>query len=68
VLAPVIYIPLAITYAGDVDRNKMNIGRKMKLDIGEITVQESPREYPTVEELMKKLAAALPEEMRGIWK
>ena len=67
-LAPVIYIPLAISYDGEFKRDKMNIGKKMIINIGEVTVQESPREYPSVEELMKKLAESLPEDMRGVWK
>lgn len=66
-LAPVIYVPMAITYEGKFGRNELNIGRKMKINIGEVTVQESPRDYPKVEDLMKNLAAALPEEMRGMW-
>lgn len=66
-LAPVLYIPLAITYAGKFERDSMNIGKKMRIDIGEVTVQENPREYPSVEQLMRILAEALPEEMRGVW-
>ena len=67
-LSPVMYIPLAISYGGEFKRDKMNIGSKMKINIGEITVQETAREYPSIEELMMKLAGALPEEMRGVWK
>lgn len=68
VLAPVIYIPLAISYADKFKRDTINIGKKMRINIGEVTVQESTRDYPRVEELMKKLATALPEQMKGIWK
>jgi hypothetical protein len=66
-LAPVIYVPMAITYEGKFGRNKLNIGRKMKINIGEVTAQENPRDYPSVEDLMNNLAAALPEKMRGMW-
>jgi len=66
-LAPVIYVPLAITYEGKYKRNGMNIGKKMDVNIGEVTIQESPRDYPSVDDLIKKLAKALPEEMRGVW-
>lgn len=68
-LAPVIYVPLALEYKkGKYNRDGINIGRKMTVNIGDVTVQENPKDYPTVEDLMKKLAGALPEEMRGIWK
>ncbi|HAI22663.1 TPA: hypothetical protein DCP77_02350 [Candidatus Collierbacteria bacterium] len=66
-LAPVVYVPLAVSYEGKFKRDGINIGKKMWINIGEVTVQENPREYPSVEELMKKLAVALPEEMRGVW-
>jgi len=68
VLAPVIYIPLAISYEGKYNRDSINFFKKMEINIGEVTVQENPTEYPKVDELMQKLATALPEEMRGIWR
>lgn len=68
VLAPVIYIPLAISYVSKYKRDALNIGRKMRMEIGEVTVQENRDEYPNVDHLMKKLAIALPEEMRGEWR
>ena len=67
VLAPIVYIPLAISYEGSYQRNTINIGKKMWINIGEVVVQDDPKVYPTVEELMQNLAAALPEEMRGVW-
>lgn len=67
-LAPVIYIPLAISYAGNYSRDALNVGRKMRLVIGEVSVQKNGGEYPSVDQLMKSLAKALPEEMRGKWK
>lgn len=67
VLAPVIYIPLAISYEGKYQRDSINLFKKMRVNIGEVTIQEKSSEYPTVEELMQKLARALPEEMRGVW-
>lgn len=67
-LAPVVYVPVAISYSGRFGRDSINLGKKMRVEIGEVTAQEDPKEYPTVEELMNKLANALPWEMRGIWK
>lgn len=67
ILAPVIYVPVAISYQGKFKRSSLNFGRKMIMSIGEISKQEKANNYPSLEELMKKLAHALPEEMRGIW-
>jgi hypothetical protein len=67
ILAPVIYVPLAISYPKNFKRNSINLGKKMNMDVGEIVQQKNSREFPTIEELMQKLANALPEEMRGIW-
>jgi 1-acyl-sn-glycerol-3-phosphate acyltransferase len=67
-LAPVIYVPMAIVYEGEYGREKMNFGKKVEIKIGEVTIQEDAKTYPTVEVLMRKLAASLPLEMRGVWK
>jgi len=67
ILAPVIYVPVAISYQGKFKRSSINLGKKMIMNIGEISKQEKAKEYPSLEELMQKLANALPEEMRGIW-
>jgi len=49
-------------------RKGFNIGKKMRINIGEVVIQDDPKIYPTVEELMKNLAVVLPEEMRGVWR
>jgi len=67
-LAPVIYVPLGISYEGKYSRKGFNIGKKMRINIGEVVIQDDPKIYPTVEELMKNLAVVLPEEMRGVWR
>jgi hypothetical protein len=68
ILAPVVYVPVAISYQGKYKRSSINLGKKMNMSIGEISKQEKANSYPSLEELMKKLANALPEEMRGIWR
>ncbi len=67
-LAPVIYVPVGVSYLGKYDRDTINIGRRVRLSVGEVTTQTDPKVYPSVEELMYKLALTLPEEMRGVWK
>ena len=67
-LAPVLYIPLGISYDGSFNRNDFNLGRKVNLSIGSIIFQENPKNYPTINEVMHNLAMTLPEEMRGEWK
>lgn len=68
ILAPMMYIPLAISYPGKYNRDSINLFKKMKIDIGEAVVQTDPKIYPKTEELMKNLAEALPENMRGVWR
>lgn len=68
ILAPIIYIPLAISYEGKYKRNTINIGKKMKMNIGDVVIQESSKDYPSVDLLMTNLSLALPEEMRGVWR
>lgn len=67
ILAPVIYIPLGVYYRGAYKRNSLNPGKKMFMNLGEIIQQEHYKDEPSLEELMKKLALALPEKMRGVW-
>jgi len=67
-LAPIIYVPLAISYEGKYGRDSVNFGKKMRINIGEVVVQEDPKNYPSIDDLMRKLAMALPEEMRGVWR
>lgn len=75
ILAPVVYVPAGIHYInikdakelGNYKRNSFNPGRKMAINVGEITQQEHYKDEPSLEELMKKLALALPEKMRGVW-
>ena len=66
-LAPVIYIPLGISYNGDYKRSGLNIGKKINLVIGETVVQNEPRDYPNLGDIMSKLAVTLPSNMRGEW-
>lgn len=67
ILAPVIYVPLGVYYRGAYKRNSLNPGKKMFMNVGEIIQQEHPKNYPSLEEIMKKLAQALPENMQGAW-
>ena len=67
ILAPVIYIPLGVYYPGKYKHNSLNFGRKMAINVGEITQQDNSKNYPSLEELMKKLALTLPEKMHGMW-
>jgi len=66
-LAPILYVPVGINYFGKYDRDTINIGRKVKISIGEPTAQIDPKNSPSLDELMYKLAETLPESMRGIW-
>lgn len=66
-LAPVIYIPIGISYSGDYKRSNLNFGKKVNLAIGNITAQNNPRESPSLDAVMSNLARALPSNMRGEW-
>jgi hypothetical protein len=66
-LAPVVYIPVGISYTDDYKRDNFNIGKKLNLSIGNTIVQHNPKEYPNLNNVMLNLAMALPSNMRGEW-
>jgi len=66
-VAPVLFIPVGIFYEGEYQRSKFNIGKTVRLSIGEVFAQESVKEGPELNLLMHNLAMTLPEEMRGCW-
>lgn len=67
-LAPVVYVPVGIWYQGKYERDIPNIGRRVNLSIGEMVVQETRHDGPTLDTLMHNLAMAIPPEMRGQWR
>lgn len=66
-LAPVIYIPVGISYIDDYKRSNLNFGKKLNLSIGNITVQDNPKDGPSLDGIMYKLAMTLPKDMQGEW-
>jgi 1-acyl-sn-glycerol-3-phosphate acyltransferase len=66
-MAPVMYIPLGISYKNGYDRNNFNIGKNVDLSIGESYIQNERKDQPSLNELMSRLALALPKNMRGSW-
>lgn len=66
-LAPVVYVPVGIWYQGEYNRNGINLGRRVNLSIGEMVIQETRHDGPTLDTLMNNLALAIPPEMRGRW-
>jgi len=58
---------VGIFYEGEYQRSKFNIGKTVRLSIGEVFAQESVKEGPELNLLMHNLAMTLPEEMRGCW-
>lgn len=67
ILAPTVYAPLAITFPEGYERDSLNFGRQVGLDMGEWTIQNGRFDGPTIEKLMDNLADALPPRMRGNW-
>ncbi len=68
-LAPVLFVPLGIRYEGDVEKNKLNTGKRVNLTIGDIYLQEKRTDSQmNYESLMVRLARTLPENMRGFYK
>lgn len=66
-LSPTIYIPVGINYLEDFKRGGVNFGKKIRLSVGSIYLQEDPKAPPSVDLLMGNLAHALPEELRGVY-
>ena len=66
-LAPVVYIPVGISYFDDYGRSDLNLGKRINLSIGNIIFQENPKEHPGLDDIMSNLAEALPPDMRGQW-
>lgn len=66
-LSPLVYVPLGIHYGENFDRDGANLFKRVNLRIGDIFVQETANDPPSIELLMKNLAATLPIKMRGRW-
>ncbi len=66
-LAPVAFIPLGIVYEGKYERDEMNLGRHIRLTLGESIIQERQKERVKLPTLMLNLANTLPISMRGQW-
>lgn len=60
-LKRVAFIPLALDYPEPFSRDSLNFGSRISLSLGHIFIQETPRDLPGGEYLMKNLAAELPD-------
>lgn len=70
ILKPVIYIPIGIYFDGIYNRNGLNFGKNLNLNIGETYTLEKGSEKNNnelFELLIQNLANTLPMEMRGQW-
>lgn len=68
ILAPTLYIPVGIFYNEEYERGKLNFGKSVTINVGEVYFQESrKREKNIFPLLMKNLADTLPLKMRGQW-
>ncbi|MFA5025214.1 MAG: hypothetical protein WC503_01785 [Candidatus Shapirobacteria bacterium] len=67
-LPPAIYIPLGIHYDHNFDRNGANLFHRVNLTIGNTFIQETAKDSPSLDLLMRNLASTLPVKMRGNWK
>lgn len=67
ILAPVVYIPLAISYPDEYDRNGLNLLKKVNLALGNVVIQEGRGDSPSLDDLIRNLVLELPEHMRGRW-
>ncbi len=67
-LPPTIYVPVGIFYDHDFDRDGANLFHRVNLSIGDTFLQETAKDSPGLDLLMKNLASALPVKMRGVWK
>jgi hypothetical protein len=45
----------------------LNFGKRVRLTLGQIYIQETRNDFPGIDYLMKNLAEALPPEMRGVY-
>jgi 1-acyl-sn-glycerol-3-phosphate acyltransferase len=66
-LQPVVFIPIGIVYQENYNRNGLNIGKRLNLNIGEMMVYEKVDKNLTLDILMRNLAETLPIKMRGQW-
>jgi len=64
-LRPIMVIPVA-TYSDEkLERDKINFGKRINLDIGDIKIYDENSKNMNIDEFMKDLAVALPLKMRG---
>lgn len=67
ILAPVLFVPVGVSYPDGFERNGLNIGRRVTVKIGSVCLQEQVANGPTIDLLMHNLANVLPRPMRGVW-
>lgn len=67
-LSPIIYVPIGMEYLGSWTRERMNMGKRVNLTLGDYYIQETRNDYPGIEYLMRNLALALPPSMRGVYR
>lgn len=63
-IEPVLFIPIAIHYDEKYNRNSVNLGKKLSLEIGEKYFSDG-QERKDIDFYMNNLALALPPQMRG---
>jgi len=69
-LAPCLYVPIGIRYEGEIEKNGLNLGKRVNLTIGETFLLEPEDNSKSIfgDILMANLAETLPVEMRGYYK